>query len=229
MERFIIDRHTAQLAVLQRTELISPPLRNLRKVLGRYIFSQFVSKYLINTSEISNKYFLLMENEYLNIKKYLAKNQTILSIGSGIGGLELLIAKNLKSHISLIEKNYISKKIRYGWDIKNNEGYNKLKLQYNFFKSNGVSEEFFKAYDFDTDNFPKKKFDIIISLYSLDYHYNFDIYKDYLKKILQPNTIMIFDTIRSEYFKKLFKNIDIIKEENNTVHKSKRIACWDLI
>ena len=229
MEKFIINRNTAQLAVLQRTELISPLLRNLRKILGRYIFSQFLSKYLINTSEISNKYFLLMENEYLNIKKYLAKNQTILSIGSGIGGLELLIAKNLKSHISLIEKNYISKKIRYGWDIKNNEGYNKLKLQYNFFKSNGVSEEFFKAYDFDTDNFPEKKFDIIISLYSLDYHYNFDIYKDYLKKILQPNTIMIFDTIRSEYFKKLFKNIDIIKEENNTVHKSKRIACWDLI
>ena len=229
MEKFIINRNTAQLAVLQRTELISPLLRNLRKILGRYIFSQFLSKYLINTSEISNKYFLLMENEYLNIKKYLTKNQTILSIGSGIGGLELLIAKNLKSHISLIEKNYISKKIRYGWDIKNNEGYNKLKLQYNFFKSNGVSEEFFKAYDFDTDNFPEKKFDIIISLYSLDYHYNFDIYKDYLKKILQPNTIMIFDTIRSEYFKKLFKNIDIIKEENNTVHKSKRIACWDLI
>tara|TARA_Y100001935_G_C17204292_1_gene456680 strand:- start:249 stop:938 length:690 start_codon:yes stop_codon:yes gene_type:complete len=229
MEKFIINRNTAQLAVLQRTELISPLLRNLRKILGRYIFSQFLSKYLINTSEISNKYFLLMESEYLNIKKYLTKNQTILSIGSGIGGLELLIAKNLKSHISLIEKNYISKKIRYGWDIKNNEGYNKLKLQYNFFKSNGVSEEFFKAYDFDTDNFPEKKFDIIISLYSLDYHYNFDIYKDYLKKILQPNTIMIFDTIRSEYFKKLFKNIDIIKEENNTVHKSKRIACWDLI
>ena len=229
MERFIIDRHTAQLAVLQRTELISPPLRNLRKVLGRYIFSQFVSKYLINTSEISNKYFLLMENEYLNIKKYLAKNQTILSIGSGIGGLELLIAKNFKSHISLIEKNYISKKIRYGWDIKNNEGYNNLKLQNIFFKRNGVSEKFFKAYDFDTDNFPEKKFDIIISLYSLDYHYNFDVYKDYLKKVLQPNTVMIFDTIRSEYFKKLFKNIDIIKEENNTVHKSKRIACWNFI
>ena len=229
MEKFIIDRHTAQLAVLQRTELISPPLKYLRKILGRYLFTQFFSKYLISTSDISQKYHLLMENEYQSIKKYLKKKQRILSIGAGIGGLELLIAKYLESHISLIEKNYVSKKIRYGWDIKNNEGYNKLKLQNDFFKKNGVGEEFFKTYDFETDNFPEKKFDVIISLYSLDYHYNFDIYQDYLRKILQPNTIMIFDTIRSDYFKKLFKNIDIIKEENNTIHKSKRIACWNFV
>ena len=79
MEKFIIDRHTAQLAVLQRTELISPPLRNLRKVLGRYIFSQYLSKYLINTSEISNKYFLLMEKEYRNVKKYLKKKLLVMN------------------------------------------------------------------------------------------------------------------------------------------------------
>ena len=38
-------------------------------------------------------------------------------------------------------------------------------------------------------------------------------------------TIIIFDTIRAEHFKNVFQNVDIIKEDNNTVHKSKRIVC----
>ena len=49
--------------------------------------------------------------------------------------------------------------------------------------------------------------------------------KEYLKKISKPDTKIIFDTIRSDYFKKIFKNVEIIKSDLMTVHKSKRIAC----
>ena len=52
-----------------------------------------------------------MNKEYLLIEKFLKPNQDILSIGSGIGGLEILIKKRIKNNkISFIEKNYISKK-----------------------------------------------------------------------------------------------------------------------
>ena len=72
---------------------------------------------------------------------------------------------------------------------------------------------------------PKNNFDLVISLFSLDYHYDFNIYFDYLKKNTNNDTVIIFDTIRYEYFKKVFKEIEIIKENENTVHKSKRVAC----
>ena len=175
MENFRLNREIAQLVVLQRIELIGPVLKNLRKLFGRYIFSNFISKYLISVPKISKSYFLLMQSEYSIIEKYLDNNQNILSIGSGIGGLELLICKKLNNHISFIERNYVSKKVRYGWDDANKEAYNSLYLSKKFLLDNNLNKNNFNLYDYDKDIFPRKRFDLIISLYSLDYHYNFDI------------------------------------------------------
>ena len=63
MENFRLNREIAQLVVLQRIELIGPVLKNLRKLFGRYIFSNFISKYLISVPKISKSYFLLMQSE----------------------------------------------------------------------------------------------------------------------------------------------------------------------
>ena len=65
-----------------------------------------------------------------------------------------------------------------------------------------------------------------------DYHfifYDFNIYFDYLKKVTGPNSIIIFDTIRPDYFRSIFKDVEIIKEDLDTVHSSKRIACKNLL
>ena len=225
MQNFILNRKIAQLAVLQRIELCEPNLKKLRKLLGRYFFSIFLSKYFINPIKISKNYLELMEKEFLLIKKYFKNNDKILSIGSGIGGLEILINKRFDGHISFIEKNYISKKIKYGWDKNNNEAYNNLNLLEKFLLDNGIKKDNFDIFDFDKDELPDTKFDVIVSLYSLDYHYEFDLYKDYLSKVMKPGTILIFDTIRPDYFKEIYKKVDIIKQDFNTVHKSKRIAC----
>ena len=57
----------------------------------------------------------------IQLKNLLDKK--LLSIGAGIGGLELLILKTISnSHVSFIEKNYVSDKIKYGWDNLNREG-----------------------------------------------------------------------------------------------------------
>ena len=73
--------------------------------------------------------------------------------------------------------------------------------------------------------FQKKKFDIILSIYSLDFHYNFEIYAKYIKEVSHNNTIIIFDTIRNDYFREIFKKVEIIRSDLDTVHKSKRIIC----
>ena len=226
MEVFKVSRDIAQLIILQRIELASPFLKRLRKLFGRYIFSNFLSKYFINISEIGHKYYLLMKNEYEVIQNFLKPGQNILSIGAGIGGLELLISKKkLNTKVSFIEKNYISKKIIYGWDDNNLEAYNNLNLLEKFLLKNNMEAKSFQIFDFDKDKLPKEKFDLIISIYSLDFHYNFELYRKYFQQVTNDETIIIFDTIRPEYFKNIFQEVNIIKTDDNTLHKSKRIAC----
>jgi len=230
MESFKLNRNIAQLAILQRIELAGPVLKRIRKLFGRYLFSNFFSKYLINVSSIAEQYYFLMKREYTFIENFLRTDQNILSIGAGIGGLELLIKKNIiNTKISFIEKNYISKKIKYGWDNANLEAYNSLYLLEKFLLINSVEKNSFHIFDFDKDKFPNEKFDLIISLYSLDFHYNFEIYHNYFKQISKDDTVIIFDTIRPEYFNNIFKKVTILKKDDNTLHKSKRIACRFLL
>ncbi len=225
MENFELDRKLAHLAVLQRTELINTKLKKVRKIFGRYLFSNFFSKYLINVNHLSYKYFDIMFSEYLSIKKFLKEKQNILSIGSGIGGLEVIINQNFSNNkFTFIERDFVSKKVKYGWDNKNSEAYNNLNLLKKFLVLNSLKDNF-KIINFDQDSLPKEKYHLITSLYSIDFHYDFMIYKEYLKSVSTDDTIIIFDTIRPNFFSNIFKNIEVLKIENDTVHKSKRIAC----
>ena len=141
MKPFILNRNLAQLALLQRIELANDDLKKKRKIFGRYLFSKVFSKYFINIKEISENYSLVMKQEFNTIKKLIKDKKNFLSIGAGIGGLELLILKNISnSHVSFIEKNYVSDKIRYGWDNSNREGYNVLLILYNFLDIYGISK-----------------------------------------------------------------------------------------
>ena len=45
---------------------------------------------------------------------------------------------------------------------------------------------------------------------------------------MKPETILIFDTIRPDYFKEIYEKVEVIKQDFNTVHKSKRVVCRTL-
>ena len=49
------------------------------------------------------------------------------------------------------------------------------------------------------------------------------------EKVSKPETKLIFDTIRVDYFNKIFKNVKIISTNLDTVHKSNRIICSNFI
>jgi len=226
MKSFKLDRKLAQLALLQRTELSTKLQKKIRKLFGRYLFSNFFSKYMTDVKKVSIDYYNVMYSEYLTIEKYINSKMNILSIGAGIGGLEVIINNNYKDqNFTFIERDFVTKKIKYGWDNKNEEAYNRLDLLENFLVTNNLDNKKFNIIDYDKNFLPNKKFHLITSLYSLDFHYNFEIYQDYLAKVSDDNTIIIFDTIRPDYFNDLFKYVDIIKIDGDTLHKSKRIAC----
>ena len=220
------NNEIARLVTLQRIELATPLLIKIRKLFGRYLFTNFFSKFLISKHKVNELYYNRMLEEYNSLKRNIEfKNLNILSIGSGICGLEILINNfHDGNQFTIIEKNYVSKKIKYGWDYKNCEAYNDLILLRDFLRNNQANYNF-RVYDFDLGNFPETKFDLVISLYSIDYHYDFDIYKTYLKKISSYQTQLVFDTIRPDYFKTLFNKVEVISETKKRIHSSKRIIC----
>ncbi len=232
MNNFILTRQAARLAVLQRIELAGNFLIRIRKLFGRYIFSNLITRFFLNTNEIGKKYYKVMSNEFLVLENFIKESdKLVLSIGGGIGGLELIInQKYEKKKFFFIERNYVSKKIKYGWGGKiNSEAYNNLDIQKKFLIMNQMKNDQINIFDYDNGKLPEIKFDVVISLLSLDYHYDFDLYKDYLKKVSSDNTKIIFDTIRADYFEKIFKKVEIIKTDVDTVHKSKRIVCSEFL
>ena len=229
MKSFYLPNKAARLVILQRIELISSFLKKIRKLFGRNFFTNIITKYFLNSKQIGIKYYEAMQSEFLTFKEYIDFNEDehFLSIGGGLGGLELIINENLQNkNYHFIERNFVSKKVVYGWSGKiNNEAYNDLNIQKNFLEINGMKPSQINIFDYDKDKLPDQKFDVIISLLSLDYHYDFEIYIEYLRKISHLNTKIIFDTIRPDYFLKIFKNVKVIALQENTTHKSKRILC----
>ena len=228
---FQLNKKEARLIILQRIELISNFLKRVRKIFGRYFFSTFISKYFLSTKDIGKAYFEDMHQEFESINSVIEPyNKNLLSIGGGLGGLELVINKkfNVRS-FTFIERNYVSKKVKYGWDNKNNEAYNDLNIQRKFLIKNGMESSKFKIFDYDNNQLPKGKYDIIISLFSLDYHYDFNIYLEYLKNNTHNNSKIIFDTIRPDYFKNIFNQVVILKDRTKAIHGSKRIVCSEFL
>ena len=229
MKSFYLPNKAARLVILQRIELISSFLKKIRKLFGRNFFTNIITKYFLNSKQIGIKYYEAMQSEFLTFKEYIDFNEDehFLSIGGGLGGLELIINENLQNkNYHFIERNFVSKKVVYGWSGKvNNEAYNDLNIQKSFLEINGMKPSQINIFDYDKDKLPDQKFDVIISLLSLDYHYDFEIYIEYLRKISNLNTKIIFDTIRPDYFLKIFKNVKVIATQENTIHKSKRILC----
>jgi len=228
---FYINKKEARLIVLQRIELCSNFLKKIRKFFGRYIFSNFVTKFFLNSKTIGKSYYNRMNEEFKTFDKYIDhNNKNVLSIGGGMGGLEVILNNNCEvNFFDFIERNFVSKKVVYGWSSNNSEAYNNLNLQTEFLIKNGLSEKNFKVYDFDNDTLPSKKFDVVISLYSLDYHYDFNQYAKYLKENTHKESKIIFDTVRPDFFKSVFKDVVILNETTKRVHSSKRLLCKNFL
>ena len=228
---FYINRKEARIVVLQRIELINNLLKKIRKMLGRYFFTNVITRYFLSPTEIGKAYYKDMNEEFKTFENHMDhKDKNVLSIGGGIGGLEVILNNNHEvNFFDFIERNFISKKVVYGWSNNNSEAYNNLNLQTQFLVKNGLSKTKFNVFDFDKDSLPSKKFDLVISLYSLDYHYDFSQYAEYLKENTHNQSKIIFDTIRPDFFKSVFKEVVILSETNKRVHSSKRLLCKNFL
>ena len=228
---FYVNKKEARLIVLQRIELCSDFLKKIRKLFGRHFFSNFITKFFLNSKTISKSYHNRMKEKFRIFEKHIDHNdKNVLSIGGGMGGLEVILNNNCEViFFDFIERNFVSKKVVYGWSNNNSEAYNNLNLQTEFLVKNGLPKEKFRVFDFDKDILPSKKFDVVISLYSLDYHYDFNQYATYLKENTHKESKIIFDTVRPDFFKSVFKDVIILSATTKRVHSSKRLLCKNFL
>ena len=76
---FKINNKEARLIVLQRIELISNFIKKIRKIFGRYLFSNFISKYFLSNKNIGKAYFEDMHQEFESIGSFMDFHQTNLN------------------------------------------------------------------------------------------------------------------------------------------------------
>ena len=231
IQSFVLNRKMLPTILFQRNELFNSFQKRVRRIFGRFIFTNLFIYLASSKKIIEKKYFAICKKEFDNIKNYFPRNiNNVLSIGCGVGGLEYFFSSitDLNS-LYLIDRNFVSKKIIYGFNTLNTEGYNNLDCTRDFLISNKFPKTKFKIIDYDKDKLPYKKYDLIISLLSLDFHYPFSVYKDYIRKVSTSRTVLILDTNRPNYFKSIYKKVKIIKKVTNNIHPYCRIVCKGII
>ena len=136
-----------------------------------------------------------------------------------------------KSYFTLIDKNYVDKKVAYGFN-NNSESYNKLEITKDFLILNGFKTEQLQLINADENFVLNNKYELIISLFSMGYHYSIKNYIDIIKKISTKSTKVIFD-LSTEYnelneVKKYFNKVVIIKNDNEVKQNYLRLLCSEI-
>ena len=198
------------------------------------MFTNFFVNFFISQKEIENKINDEFLKEFNSIKSYLPKSsKNILDIGCGLGVINIYLNDyySKKSYFTLIDKNYIDKKVTYGFN-NNSESYNKLEVTKDFLMSNGFKTEQLQLINADENFVLNNKYELIISLFSMGYHYSIKNYIDIIKKNSTKSTKVIFD-LSMEYnelneVKKYFNKVVIIKNDNEVKQNYLRLLCSEI-
>ena len=231
MKDIILKNSHKKYFLLQRNQYLSNTQKRLRKLFGRYLFTNLFILFFNPIKKLNHKLNQDFLEEFNEISNYLPKkNQNVLDIGSGLGIINIFINDYYNNIINftLIDKNYTEKKVSYGFDEKG-QFYNDFNVTLDLLTNNGISQEKLNIISVESKHTINKKFDLVISLLSLGYHYSIDQYLEFFNKNTHRNTRFIFD-IAKEYndynkISKMFYSIKIIKHSNELRHNYLRVCC----
>jgi SAM-dependent methyltransferase len=164
------------------------------------------------------------------LKPYLPKTgkANILDIGCGIGAIDVLIDEQypvgLKPFFYLHDVDRVSHNIFYG-HREVAAVYNSAAALFQMMAANGV--QYYSFIDADKKSFVGDvKYDMVISLLSLGYHYPVGTYIYDVKQCLAPGAPFVLDCRDGqdgiEVLQKAFGNVKVIARQN----KSTRVVCY---
>ena len=149
--------------------------------------------------------------------KFLPPNiKTILDIGCGIAGVDIVLNEYLKfSKIYLLDKTKTEEEIWYGFK-KSGAFYSSLELAKETFKINGFNTNLIELIDAPKDGdirLQKGSIDLVISTISWGFHYPISTYINSVINLLNDKGILIFDLrteeTSNEELKRLLENFNI--------------------
>ncbi len=156
--------------------------------------------FLINNNKYEEFMKITMGNylkevdEFLKIYKIINADY-LVSIGPGNGVFEMLLLKKIKFINILLIDIEDTKIQKHGFNNKGS-GYASLASTKNFLMSNGIPMEKIKICNPRIHNIPKFNFDLLISLYSMGFHYPCTEYVDFIIENSSLNSKIIYDKRR---------------------------------
>jgi len=168
-------------------------------------------------ADTAKSYTKDIKKDYDSVKEHLPeKCDSILDIGCGIGGIDLMLYNHYNGNVFLNMYDFrtTSNDIYYGYR-SHGAVYNSLELTRDFLTMNGVKRDSFEIYDAH-GSFIEQDYDIIISLLSCGFHYPVETYLQQIKKC-SPK-VVILD------IRKHSNQIGLLKDNFNHVET---IAEWE--
>jgi len=221
-----IPKEAIKYIALQRTDYLK---NNFFTRLEKYFpkFKKILLK--IKCFLFQNKIRLSYKNdlftEYEKIKQFLpTKIESILDIGCGIAGIDILISNHYNNNIKifLLDKTEVEKNIHYNF-IPIGSFYNSLEKAKKFLIMNRIDKNNIYLQQATKDNLIMfdEKFDLVISLLSWGFHYPIKTYLQQVKEKMNARGILIMDirknTEGEEEIKKMFGNIRIISTSEKII------------
>lgn len=159
----------------------------------------------LRSKSIIDNYCRIMSREFATIRDYIPSDlNTIIGIGPGVAGLEVLISKHCRSlgnpppSIILIDKTGIDP-VHFGFH-EVAAVYNSLDISRNVLVMNGHPPDKVSAIDAedaaDLRGSHVGKIDLVTSLIAWGFHFPIDTYLDLVESLLRPGGCLIVDVRR---------------------------------
>jgi len=120
---------------------------------------------------------------------------SIVSIGPGNGILELLLIKKTTVKTILLIDIETSDTHQHGYN-PTGSGYASLDAARSFLISNGVPSQSITTCNPKFEDLPDFRFDLLLSILSMGFHYPCDEYTDFICKNFRPGGFVVFDKRR---------------------------------
>jgi len=232
--RYILPEEARKYVLYQVTDIL--PKRNysiFKKIRNRVkvifnIEDNDYKNFVLNTVKskslkIDQEYFAYAKKKADKFIKFIPPNiKTILDIGCGIAGVDIILNEYLKfSKIYLLDKTKTEREIYYGFK-KSGAFYSSLELAKETFKINGLNTNLIELIDAPNDGniqIQKGSIDLVISTISWGFHYPISTYLKSVFNLLNDKGILILDLRNGETSNKELRkllenfNIEIIDSE----------------
>lgn len=155
------------------------------------------------------EYERALNEQFLSMRSYLPETcSSILDVGGGMGGIDILLNGYYGGdcEVSIIDGRDDPPHV-----YKHRNTFNNIAFSSRFLRSNGV-EKFVPRFPGKLGN--PKPYDLIISLGSWCFHYEPEVYLDFVLKCCHSKTILVIETRiqKPEWRKKLEETFDLIGE-----------------